>query len=291
MADNKDIVSVGGLWKGVLEQQIQMELVEIEMTMYLHQDGNKVNGIFTANLKNDDIPESVKLGRNSLSATNVKGTIIGNRFIHFSGAHPDPEILSFASLILEILPQDKLEGLTLAYSPANKQLIFTTISLKHTKTDYIHEFEDFIDSTAISKTPDVTFSAAGQWRGKAKQQIIGANTEIDLDLTMKLDIEQDGDKLSGSSTIEVSNASLTGNPAAYGNMQLQKVDFTGHLRNNQFLHLNYVNPDPGILQFGTSVFEVLNPTVHLSGMFMGFSPVSNKMVMGTAHLDKRLVFE
>jgi len=288
---DKDVVSVRGLWKGTLEQQINMELVEIELLLFLHQDGNKVNGVFTGDLRNDNIPDYVKLGRKSESATNVIGEIIGNRFIHFTAAHPDPDILSFGSVILEIMPSGKLEGLTLSYSVANEQLIFTIINLVHTQSNYIHEFEHFVDMSAISKTPNVTFSAAGQWRGMAKQQHVGNDFGLNLDLVMQLDLKQDDDKLSGTSTIQVSNADTTLEPEAYANTQLQKVQFNGWLRNNRFLHLNYTNPDPDILQFGSSVFEVLNPSVHLSGMFLGFSPVSNKLVMGTAHLDKRLTFD
>ena len=126
-------------------------------------------------------------------------------------------------------------------------------------------------------------SIAGTWTGKVKQLLFGKDIEYDV----KLDLQQDGDNVTGNAILGLSDTHLedeSGNP-----IQSSAVSVNGVFYENRFLRLNYTTPNEN-LQFGYIVIDLyenaIKPDYIIKGLFIGYGPKSKKSINGEIILTK-----
>jgi hypothetical protein len=105
----------------------------------------------------------------------------------------------------------------------------------------------------------------GRWSGKALQAETGSY-EFDIIL------QAGRKKISGSGT-------LKGPRRMY-------ILFEGGYRNDRFLELMYRNEKDEVIQFGTLIFELHPESSKLKGRFVGYGPLSEKLVSGEVEMEK-----
>ena len=126
-------------------------------------------------------------------------------------------------------------------------------------------------------------SIVGTWTGKVKQVLFGKDIEYDV----KLDLRQDGDKITGNAILGLSDMHLedeAGNP-----IQSAAVSINGIFYENRFLQLNYKNSSE-IHQFGYIVIDLYDSTIKpdhtIKGLFIGYGPKSKKVINGEVVFKK-----
>jgi len=118
----------------------------------------------------------------------------------------------------------------------------------------------------------------GRWTGTVKQQL----EDRDIEFSIDMELQSDGDLLTGTSIINLSGMSAENRNRGYDQVHALLVE--GALNHNRFLFLTYENSDDTVLQFGNIILEFTNPigerSSAMAGKFIGFGPNSKQLVSG-----------
>jgi hypothetical protein len=134
--------------------------------------------------------------------------------------------------------------------------------------------KEWIEQKPFSKISGRQKALIGMWRGSLKQAIVREGTPAEMEITIKFIAK--GKKILGSTTLT---------PPGFAQREL---GFIGGFLHEQFVKLDYSNPDPTIMQFGCYVarLDVTEDQKVLDGRFVGYGPDTKEVVYGTALLKK-----
>jgi hypothetical protein len=136
---------------------------------------------------------------------------------------------------------------------------------------------------------DATFSPLrrgnlieGPWQGIVKQTVLPENEEIQYSITMNL--RADRDQIIGDVRIEVPEPVRDNESRSF-------IEFmvTGGLLYDRFVQLTYKARDPRMIQFGSSVFEIDDRGMTMSGPYIGYGTKSRQITTGSIRLLRSTV--
>jgi hypothetical protein len=114
----------------------------------------------------------------------------------------------------------------------------------------------------------------GKWHGILKEAKGPGGKPLEVDLTFEFTKHRK--RILGRTTFTLPGRAT------------RTLDFTGGFLHEQFLKLDYNNPDPTVMQFGCYVAKLITTDDQkvLDGRFVGYGPDTGDIVHGTAVLNK-----
>jgi hypothetical protein len=128
----------------------------------------------------------------------------------------------------------------------------------------------FASGNFLGLEDDLRKAVTGTWEGKYEQIFKGK--KIAVDLTMKLKANHNG-SIVGYATVPFGENSF-------------KVNIKGGVYSRQFLKMEYENANKAVIQFGSFVFKLSHNIKTISGHFVGYGHITQKVIGGPAELTK-----
>jgi hypothetical protein len=111
----------------------------------------------------------------------------------------------------------------------------------------------------------------GKWSGYFRQELNGESVTFGLSLDLRVS----------------ATGMLKGKAKFIYNKKNIDIRVNGGFYLDEFLKMNYYNSNSKIIQFGAFVFKVDYELEKLNGQFVGYGPVSKKVISGPAILEKQ----
>jgi hypothetical protein len=127
------------------------------------------------------------------------------------------------------------------------------------------------DRRRLGKIEGRRKAMVGVWKGNIVQNMKGALLSMSLEITFTASnkvIEGSGEFISPTTN------------------ELAKLKFTGGFYHEQFVKLDYTNPDELIVQFGCSILKLSSDGRMLEGRYVGYGATTNQIVVGEVSLRR-----
>ena len=110
----------------------------------------------------------------------------------------------------------------------------------------------------------------GKWKGTFEQTLNGNLHSIELQFDLKV----------------TNSGAITGKVKVPYGTETFDLNIKGGFYSQRFLKMDYENADRAILQFGSFVFKLSDSAKKLTGYFVGYGHLSQKIIGGDAVLEK-----
>ena len=133
--------------------------------------------------------------------------------------------------------------------------------------------KDYLAQKPLGRVIGRRKALVGKWKGSLKEEAGIGGSPLEIEVTVEF--TKQGKRILGS-------AMLTRPGSAP-----RHLAFIGGFFHDQFVKLEYTNPDPTIIQFGSYVAKLAADPRILEGRFVGYGPATDAIVHGTATLEKQ----
>jgi hypothetical protein len=127
------------------------------------------------------------------------------------------------------------------------------------------------DQRGLGKIKGRRRAMVGSWKGDIVQEIDGKSVSMNLEITFT----------AGKRVIEG-----TGEFISQTTNQVTRLKFTGGFYHEQFVKLDYANPDELIVQFGCSILKLSSDGRTLEGRYVGYGSLSDRIILGEVSLRR-----